>query len=94
VKAAVARSDAALVVVFTFRKDMTLPPHAHGAQSGTVIATKANFTFGGKIRACRPGDGWLIPAGVEHGAIIKAGTRVIDAFQAAGRHPLISTTSG
>jgi quercetin dioxygenase-like cupin family protein len=88
VQTAAVRSDDALVVFFTFLQDMILPTHAHGAQWGTVVEGEIEFTIGGETRTCRPGDSYHIPPGVEHGAIIKAGTRVIDVFEEADRYPL------
>ena len=82
------RSDAGLVVFFTFLQDMELPMHAHGAQWGTVVAGEIEFTIGGETRTYRPGDSYSIPAGVEHGAFIKAGSRVIDVFEEADRYPI------
>jgi quercetin dioxygenase-like cupin family protein len=86
-------SDDALVVFFTFLKDMTLPRHAHGAQWGSVIAGEIEFTIGSETRTYRPGDSYYIPPGVEHGAVIKAGTRVIDVFQEADRYALTPLTA-
>jgi quercetin dioxygenase-like cupin family protein len=88
VQTAAVRSDEALVVFFTFLKDMTLPRHSHGAQWGSVVAGEIAFTIGTETRIYRPGDSYFIPAGVDHGAVIKAGTRVIDVFQEANRYPL------
>lgn len=88
VQTAAVRSDDALVVFFTFAKDMTLPSHAHGDQWGTVIAGEIVFTIGGETRTYRPGESYFIPSGVAHGAVIKAGTRVIDVFAEADRYPL------
>lgn len=88
VRTSVVRSDNGLVVFFTFLKDMKLPMHAHGAQWGTVLEGEIEFTIGGETRTYRPGDSYAIPAGVQHSAMIKAGTRVIDVFQEADRYPL------
>lgn len=88
VQTAVIRSEAGLVAFFTFLKDMELPPHSHGAQWGTVIAGEIELTIGGNTRVYRPGDSYSIPAGVEHGAQITAGTRVIDVFEEADRYPV------
>jgi quercetin dioxygenase-like cupin family protein len=88
VRTSVVRSDDGLVVFFTFLKDMKLPMHAHGAQWGTVIEGEIEFTIGGETRTYRPGDSYYIAAGVEHGAMIKAGTRVIDVFEEANRYPI------
>jgi quercetin dioxygenase-like cupin family protein len=85
------RSDEGLCVFFTFLKDMELPPHAHGAQWGSVVEGEIEFTIGGEMRICRPGDSYSIPAGVEHGAMIKAGTRVIDVFAEPDRYPIKTT---
>lgn len=82
------RSDDALVVFFTFLKELHLPAHSHGAQWGSVIEGEIVFTIGGVTRTYGPGDSYSIPAGVEHGAIIRAGTRVIDVFEEPDRYPL------
>ncbi|WP_431298072.1 cupin domain-containing protein [Tabrizicola sp. BL-A-41-H6] len=88
VTTAVVRSDAALVVFFTFHKAMTLPMHAHGAQWGTVVEGEIEFTIGGETRTYRPGDSYSIPAGVQHGGKIAAGTRAIDVFEEADRYAI------
>ena len=88
VQTAVVQSDAGLVAFFTFLKDMELPPHAHGAQWGTVVEGEIKFTIGDQTRVYKPGDSYTIPAGVVHGAVIKAGTRVIDVFAEADRYPI------
>lgn len=88
VQTAAVRSEAGLVAFFTFFKDMELPIHSHGAQWGTVVEGEIEFTIGGIARVYRAGDSYSIPAGVEHGAMIRAGTRVIDVFEEADRYPL------
>lgn len=82
------RSEAGLVVFFTFHQDLVLQMHAHGAQWGSVIEGEITFTIGDDTRVYRPGDSYSIPAGVQHGARIKAGTRVLDVFEEANRYPL------
>ena len=88
VSARALRSEAGLAVFFTFHRDMTLPMHAHGAQWGSVIEGEITFTIGDDTRVYRPGDSYSIPAGVLHGAMIRAGTRVIDVFQEPERYSL------
>ena len=88
VQTAVVRSDNGLVAFFTFLKDMELPPHSHGAQWGTVVEGQVEFTIGGETKIYRAGDSYSIPAGVEHGALIKSGTRVIDVFEEADRYSI------
>ena len=82
------RSDRGLAVFFAFHKAMDLPAHSHGPQWGTVVAGEIVFTIGGTTRTYRPGDSYMIPAGVEHGAKIKAGTRAIDVFEEPDRYRL------
>lgn len=88
VQTAVVRSDAGLVAFFSFLKDMELPAHSHGAQWGTVVEGEIEFTIGGETKIYRVGDSYSIPAGVEHGALIKSGTRVIDVFEEADRYTI------
>ena len=88
VQTAVVRSDNGLVAFFTFLKDMELPPHSHGAQWGTVVEGQIEFTIGGETKIYRAGDSYSIPAGVEHRALIKSGTRVIDVFEEADRYSI------
>lgn len=88
VQTAVVRSDAGLVAFFSFLKDMELPVHSHGAQWGTVVEGEIEFTIGGETKLYRAGDSYFIPAGVEHGAQIKSGTRVIDVFEEADRYKI------
>ena len=83
-----ARSEAGLVVFFTFHEDFVLPPHAHGPQWGVVVAGEIVFTIGGETRRYGPGDSYGIGAGVEHGARIMAGTRVIDVLAEPDRYAL------
>ena len=86
VQTAAITSDSGLVVFFTFHRDMDLPLHAHGAQWGTVVEGEIEFTIGNETKIYGRGDRYFIPAGVRHGARIKAGTRVIDAFEEADRY--------
>ena len=88
------RSDAGLVVFFTFLKDMVLPPHSHKAQWGTVVAGEIEFTIGGVTKTYGPGDTYWIPAGVEHGAAIKAGTVAVDVFEEPDRYPIRRSANG
>ena len=94
VKTRAIRSDAGLVVFFTFVKDMVLPPHAHKAQWGTVIEGEIEFTIDGKTSTYGPGDSYSIPSGVVHGANIKAGTIAVDVFEEPDRYPIKRKASG
>lgn len=81
-------SDRGLVVIFEFHKDFTIPAHAHKEQWGTVLDGTLELTVAGKTTTHRPGDSYFIPAGAEHGAHVKAGTKVIDIFVENDRYPL------
>lgn len=89
VRANAVASAEGLVVFFTFLQDMDLPPHAHGAQWGTVVAGEIDLTIGENRRIYRPGDSYSIPASVTHSARIAAGTRVIDVFEEADRYAVV-----
>jgi quercetin dioxygenase-like cupin family protein len=82
------RSDAGLVVFFRFHKDFVLPPHSHLGQWGTVIEGSVKLTIDGEAKTYAPGDSYNIPSGAVHGAEIKAGTLVMDAFEEPDRYPL------
>ena len=86
VQTAAIKSDSGLVVFFTFHRDMDLPLHAHGAQWGTVVEGEIESIIGNETKIYGRGDRYFIPAGVRHGARIKAGTRVIDTFEEADRY--------
>lgn len=88
VRTRVIRSDSGLVVFFDFLKDVVLPPHSHKGQWGTVIEGEIELTIGGVTRVYRPGESYDIASGVEHGARVKAGTKVIDAFEEPDRYPI------
>jgi quercetin dioxygenase-like cupin family protein len=66
--------------------DSVVPAHSHGAQWGVVVAGELVLTMGGRTRTYRPGQEYLIPAGVVHSATLKKGVRVIDFFDDPNRY--------
>ncbi|MEM9473929.1 MAG: cupin domain-containing protein [Pseudomonadota bacterium] len=82
------RSDNGLMVLFKFHKDVTLPPHAHKGQWGTVLVGTLELTMNGETRVYGPGESYNIPAGTEHGATAPAGAIVLDIFEEPDRYPL------
>lgn len=82
------RSDAGLVVFFRFHQDVTLPPHSHGPQWGTVIEGEVALTIDAVTRHYGPGQSYDIARGVEHAVAVKAGSVVIDVFAEPDRYPL------
>jgi len=63
-----------------------VPPHAHGAQWGVVLAGEMELTIGGQTRRYRPGDHYYIPAGTVHSAVFQTRTFVIDFFAERDRY--------
>lgn len=84
------RSNAGLVVFFRFHQDVTLPPHVHGPQWGTVLFGSVALTIGGQTHIYGPGDSYDIPGGVTHAVQVTAGTVAIDVFAEPDRYPLKS----
>jgi hypothetical protein len=66
--------------------DSEVPEHRHGAQWGVVVAGELVLTIGGTTRTYRPGEEYLIPAGVPHSARLRSGVRVIDFFDDPNRY--------
>lgn len=90
VKTRAIQSDRGLVVFFTFEQDFEIPAHAHKAQWGTLIHGEIELTIGGVTKTFKPGESWDIPTGVEHRAVVKAGSLAIDVFEEADRYPVKS----
>lgn len=62
--------------------NVAMPVHSHPhEQAGTVISGELELTIDGETRWVKPGDTFIIPGGVEHGA--RTGdipARVLDVF--------------
>ena len=54
--------------------------HSHCAQWGIVVKGEMDLTIGGDTKTYAKGDSYLIPDGVEHSAVFKTKTWVIDFF--------------
>lgn len=68
------------VVDLAAHSEVPLHHHPH-EQTGTVISGSIEMTIAGESRWLQPGDTYLIPGGVEHGARTGDGpTRVMDVF--------------
>lgn len=80
------RSETGLMVLFTFHKEVTLPPHAHKGQWGTVLAGSIDLTMNGEARTYGPGDSYDIPSGTEHAATVSSGTIALDIFEEPDRY--------
>lgn len=70
----------AAVVDLDPRTELPLHNHPH-EQLGLVIEGEIEFTIGGEVKTLKPGDVYLIPGGVEHGAAtFDHPVKVIDVF--------------
>lgn len=88
VKTRVLKSDAGLMVFFEVLKDVTLPPHSHKGQWGTVLHGEISLTIDGKTTIYHPGQSYEIPSGVVHGVTVAAGSIVMDIFEEPDRYPI------
>jgi len=80
------RGPTASAIFVESHADSEVPEHSHGAQWGIVVAGELVLTIGGTTRTYRPGEEYLIPAGVPHAAKLRAGVRVIDFFDDPNRY--------
>lgn len=84
--ARILQTGEALALFYELPDGGLIPEHAHGAQWGVVLAGRIDFTIGDATRTLRPGDTYLIEAGVPHSAVIHPGTAGIDTFADADRY--------
>jgi quercetin dioxygenase-like cupin family protein len=62
-------------------EDASVSPHRHGAQWGIVVSGAVELTIEGEVRTYVAGDSYHISAGLEHGAKLLAGSRLIEVFE-------------
>ena len=72
--------DEGAAVFVAFHERTEVPPHRHGAQWGVVIRGEMILDLDGEHIRVGPGEWYDIPAGVPHGAVVEAGTALIDVF--------------
>ena len=75
-------ADKMLLSMVDLEAQATVPMHSHPhEQAGTVIYGRLKMTIDGETRWLEPGDTYIIPGGVEHGAETgDAPVRVLDVF--------------
>ncbi len=71
-----------LLAVVDVAANGVVPPHSHPhEQAGLVLEGDITFTIGDETRRLKPGDVYVIPGGVEHGAVAgDAPCKVLDIF--------------
>lgn len=58
-----------LLSIVDLAPNVVVPAHSHPhEQAGTVISGELEMTINGETRKLKPGDTYIIPGGVEHGA--------------------------
>lgn len=70
------------VAVVDLEPGLAMSEHRHAnEQVGVVVRGELTFTIGGETRVRRPGDMWVIPAGVPHDVSVGAdGCTVVECF--------------
>jgi quercetin dioxygenase-like cupin family protein len=74
--------DKILLSVVDLAANAVVPAHSHPhEQAGTAISGEFELTIGGETRWLKPGDTYIIPGGVEHGARTgDAPVQILDIF--------------
>jgi quercetin dioxygenase-like cupin family protein len=73
-----------MMVRFRFEKGGTGAPHSHPhIQCSYVASGRFEMTIGGETRIIEPGDSYIVPSGMEHGALALEAGELIDAFTPA-----------
>ena len=74
------------VAFLEFETDVDVPEHSHNAQWELVIDGEVELTMEGRTDTYRAGQSFYVPAGIPHGAIVRAGYRSIIFFDQADRY--------
>jgi len=80
------QGDTQQVAFARFDEDVEVPVHSHAAQWELVVAGEVHLRMAGEERTYRAGDAFYVPAGVEHGATVKAGFRSVIFFDQPDRY--------
>lgn len=80
-----AYSDDLMLVEFRSRvAGVEVPLHSHPHhQTGYVVSGELHITIDGTLHICKPGDSYIVPGGVQHGAVFPVETVLIDCFTPA-----------
>lgn len=71
----------AQVVEVRAKAGVVVPLHKHpNEQVGYVVSGEIELTIAGVPYLCQPGDSYAIPGSVEHSALFKLDSTVIDCF--------------
>jgi quercetin dioxygenase-like cupin family protein len=87
VKAWILQGEKHQLVFFEMDRSAQVPEHSHNyPQWGMVVDGEMKLTIDGKMRICKRGDDYLIPAKAKHYATFSRSSRVIDLFSERARY--------
>ena len=70
-----------MMVKYFIKEGAVFPQHSHPhEQHGLMVEGKAEFDIGGVKRIIGAGEGYVIPGGVEHGAVLRKDSIILDFF--------------
>ena len=70
-----------MLVRYFIKAGSIFPQHSHPhEQHGFMIEGEAEFEIGGAKKIVGTGEGYIIPGGVEHGAVFNKDSVVLDVF--------------
>jgi quercetin dioxygenase-like cupin family protein len=73
--------DKTLMAEFHLDQGAVLPVHSHPhEQIGYLVSGCMTLTIGGEVHRAEPGDSWVIPGGVSHGAEIHEDSLAVEVF--------------
>lgn len=81
VRRTLADGESVMICEFTFEAGVEVPQHTHPhEQVGYVVSGRIRLTIAGESHELGPGDSYLAPSNVPHGAFTLTPTVVVDAF--------------
>ena len=71
-----------LISMVELDANAVLPMHSHEhEQCGVVVSGGFTLTIAGETRTLKPGDSYIVPGNIEHGATVgEQGARVMEVF--------------
>ena len=81
VRRTMAVGDRTLLVEWQMQKGASIPLHQHEhEQIGYLVSGSIDMTVGEETRRLGPGDGYVAPSGLAHGALAHEDSRIVDVF--------------
>ncbi|MFH1843686.1 MAG: cupin domain-containing protein [bacterium] len=80
------QGEAKQVAFVHFEHETVVPEHSHAAQWELVIAGEVHLNISGEEKFYQAGQGFYVPAGVPHGAVVGAGFRSVIFFDQVDRY--------